>query len=137
MDRFETDQKALTAAPAGTAAPSGPATALASPGTSRTELMRVFYVVLYPYMAKSRLLSGCGARQANFLKIGKPWRNDRPSETAASSTLHHGAMLVLPRGTDWLASIAQTCAPFWAGSFRISGTVARVRSGSESGPDSL
>ena len=59
VDRFETDQKALTAAPAGTATPSGPATALASPGTSRTELMRVFYVVLYPYRADSPLLSGC------------------------------------------------------------------------------
>ena len=58
VDRFETDQKALTPAPAGTAAPTGPATALASPGTSRTELMRVFYVVLYPYRADSPLLSG-------------------------------------------------------------------------------
>jgi hypothetical protein len=54
VDRFETDQKALTAAPAGTAAPTGPATALASPGTSQTELIRVFYAVLYPYMPKSR-----------------------------------------------------------------------------------
>ena len=49
MDRFETGQKVLTAAPAGAAAPTGSTTALASPGTSRTELMRVFYVVLYPY----------------------------------------------------------------------------------------
>ena len=48
VDRFETDQKALTPAPAGTAAPTGPATALASPGTSQTELIRVFYAVLYP-----------------------------------------------------------------------------------------
>ena len=46
VDRFETDQKVLTAAPAGAAAPTGLATALASPGASRTELMRVFYVVL-------------------------------------------------------------------------------------------
>ena len=60
VDRFETDQKALTAAPAGTAAPSGPATALASPGTSRTELMRVFYVVFYPYRADSPLTAGWG-----------------------------------------------------------------------------
>ena len=49
VDRFETDQKVLTAAPAGAAAPTGPATAPASPGASRTELIRVFYVVLYPY----------------------------------------------------------------------------------------
>ena len=48
VDRFETDQKALTPAPAGTAAPTGPATALVSPGTSQTELIRVFYAVLYP-----------------------------------------------------------------------------------------
>ena len=48
VGRFETDQKALTPAPAGTAAPTGPATALASPGTSQTELIRVFYAVLYP-----------------------------------------------------------------------------------------
>ena len=50
VDRFETDQKALTAAPAGTAAPTRPATALASPGAPRTELVRVFYAVLYPYI---------------------------------------------------------------------------------------
>ena len=49
VDRFETGQKVLTDAPAGTAGPAGPATALASPGASRTELIRVFYVVLYPY----------------------------------------------------------------------------------------
>jgi hypothetical protein len=49
VDRFETGQKVLTDAPAGTAAPTSPATALASPGASRTELIRVFYVVLYPY----------------------------------------------------------------------------------------
>ena len=55
MDRFETDQKVLTAAPAGAAAPTGPATAPASPGASRTELIRVFYVVLYPYRAESPL----------------------------------------------------------------------------------
>ena len=42
--------KALTAAPAGTAAPTRPATALASPGAPRTELIRVFYAVLYPYI---------------------------------------------------------------------------------------
>ena len=47
VDRFETGQKVLTDAPAGTAALTGPATALASPGASRTELIRVFYVVLY------------------------------------------------------------------------------------------
>jgi hypothetical protein len=49
VDRFETGQKVLTDALAGTAALAGPATALASPGASRTELIRVFYVVLYPY----------------------------------------------------------------------------------------
>ena len=59
VDRFETGQKVLTAAPAGAAAPTGPSTALASPGTSQTELMRVFYVVFYPYRADSPLLSGC------------------------------------------------------------------------------
>ena len=58
VDRFETDQKVLTAAPAGAAAPTGLATALASPVTSQTELMRVFYVVFYPYRADSPLLSG-------------------------------------------------------------------------------
>eukprot|EP01046_Picozoa_sp_COSAG06_P029447 COSAG06_NODE_2730_length_6376_cov_5.812171_4_plen_169_part_00 len=52
MGRFETDQKVLTAAPAGAAAPTGPATAPASPGASRTELIRVFYAVLYPKIPK-------------------------------------------------------------------------------------
>ena len=61
VDRFETGQKVLTAAPAGAAAPTGSTTALASPGTSRTELMRVFYVVLYPYRADSPLTAGCVA----------------------------------------------------------------------------
>jgi hypothetical protein len=46
VDRFETDQKALTPAPAGTAAPAGPATALASPGTSQTELIQVTLLLL-------------------------------------------------------------------------------------------
>ena len=59
VDRFETGQKVLPAAVAGAATPAGPATALARPGTSQTELMRVFYVVLYPYRADSPLLSGC------------------------------------------------------------------------------
>ena len=58
VDRFETGQKVLTAATAGAAAPTGPSTALASPGTSQTELMRVFYVVLYPYRADSPLTAG-------------------------------------------------------------------------------
>ena len=58
VDRFETDQKVLTAAPAGAAAPTGPATAPASPGASRTELIRVFYVVFYPYRAESPLAAG-------------------------------------------------------------------------------
>ena len=49
VDRFETGQKVLTAAAAGAATLAGPATALSRPGTSQTELMRVFYVVLYPY----------------------------------------------------------------------------------------
>ena len=62
MDRFETGQKVLTTAPAGAAALTGPTTAPASPGASRTALIRVFYVVLYPYSAKSRLLSGCYCR---------------------------------------------------------------------------
>ena len=62
VDRFETDQKVLTAAPAGAAAPTGPATAPASPGSSRTELIRVFYVVFYPYRAESPLAAGCAAR---------------------------------------------------------------------------
>ena len=48
VDRFETGQKVLTDAPAGTAAPAGPVTALASPGASQTELIRVFYADLYP-----------------------------------------------------------------------------------------
>ena len=72
MDRFETDQKALTAAPAGTAAPPGPATALASPGTSRTELMRVFYAVLYPY-----LLGAVLSAVSVLSKIDRP-RRPRP-----------------------------------------------------------
>ena len=55
VDRFETDQKVLTAGAAGEATPAGPATALARPGTSQTELMRVFYVVFYPYRADSPL----------------------------------------------------------------------------------
>ena len=60
VDRFETDQKALTPAPAGTAAPTGPATALASPGTSRTELIRVFYAVLYPdFTHTGGILANC------------------------------------------------------------------------------
>ena len=58
LDRFETGQKVLTAAPAGAAAPTGPATAPASPGASRTELIRVFYAVLYPYRAESPLAAG-------------------------------------------------------------------------------
>ena len=64
VDRFETGQKVLTAATAGAAAPTGPSTALASPGTSQTELMRVFYVVLYPYRADSPLTAGCGVGHA-------------------------------------------------------------------------
>ena len=60
VDRFETNQKVLTAAPSGAAAPTGPATAPASPGASRTELIRVFYVVFYPYRAESPLAAGCG-----------------------------------------------------------------------------
>ena len=60
VDRFETGQKVLTAAAAGAATLAGPATALSRPGTSQTELMRVFYVVFYPYRADSPLLSGCG-----------------------------------------------------------------------------
>ena len=70
VDRFETDQKALTPAPAGTAAPTGPATALASPGTSQTELIRVFYAVLYPdfthtggILANCRDAAGCGTEK--------------------------------------------------------------------------
>ena len=66
VDRFETDQKALTPAPAGTAAPTGPATALASPGTSQTELIRVFYAVLYPdFTHTGGILANCrdAARQ--------------------------------------------------------------------------
>ena len=60
VDRFETDQKALTPAPAGTAAPTGPATALASPGTSQTELIRVFYAVLYPdFTHTGGILANC------------------------------------------------------------------------------
>ena len=60
VDRFETDQKALTPAPAGTAAPTGPATALASPGTSQTELIRVFYAVLYPdFTHTGQILANC------------------------------------------------------------------------------
>ena len=60
VDRFETDQKALTRAPAGTAAPTGPATALASPGTSQTELIRVFYAVLYPdFTHTGQILANC------------------------------------------------------------------------------
>ena len=47
VDRFETDQKVLTAAAACAATPTGPATALARPGTSQTELIRVLYVVFY------------------------------------------------------------------------------------------
>jgi hypothetical protein len=54
VDRFETGQKVLTAAPAGTTGPAWPATALASPGASQTELIRGFYAVLYPYMPKTR-----------------------------------------------------------------------------------
>ena len=46
VDRFETGQKVLTTAPAGAAALTGPTTAPASPGASRTALIRVFYVVL-------------------------------------------------------------------------------------------
>ena len=64
VDRFETDQKVLTAAPAGAAAPTGPATAPASPGASRTELIRVFYVVLYPYRAESPPERGGVVRRA-------------------------------------------------------------------------
>jgi hypothetical protein len=60
VGRFETDQKALTPAPAGTAAPTGPATALASPGTSQTELIRVFYAVLYPdFTHTGGILANC------------------------------------------------------------------------------
>ena len=60
VDRFETDQKALTPAPAGTAAPTGPATALASPGMSQTELIRVFYAVLYPdFTHTGGILANC------------------------------------------------------------------------------
>ena len=59
VDRFETGQKVLTAAAAGAATPAGPTTALARPGTSQTELMRVFYVVFYPYRADSPITAGC------------------------------------------------------------------------------
>ena len=60
VGRFETDQKASTPAPAGTAAPTGPATALASPGTSQTELIRVFYAVLYPdFTHTGQILANC------------------------------------------------------------------------------
>ena len=60
VDRFETDQKALTPAPAGTAAPTGLATAMASPGTSQTELIRVFYAVLYPdFTHTGGILANC------------------------------------------------------------------------------
>eukprot|EP01046_Picozoa_sp_COSAG06_P090287 COSAG06_NODE_36623_length_444_cov_8.072464_1_plen_61_part_01 len=58
VDRFETGQKVLTTAPAGAAALTGPTTAPASPGASRTALIRVFYVVLYPYRAESPLTAG-------------------------------------------------------------------------------
>ena len=69
VGRFETDQKALTPAPAGTAAPTGPATALASPGTSQTELIRVFYAVLYPdFTHTGQILANC--RDADLM-----WRD--------------------------------------------------------------
>ena len=58
VDRFETGQKVLTTAPAGAAALTGTTTAPASPGASRTALIRVFYVVLYPYRAESPLTAG-------------------------------------------------------------------------------
>ena len=56
----------LTAAPAGAAAPTGLATAPASPGASRTELIRVFYAVLYPYRAESPLAAGWGTQVSEF-----------------------------------------------------------------------
>ena len=80
VDRFETDQKALTPAPAGTAAPTGPATALASPGTSQTELIRVFYAVLYPdfthtggILANCRDASGQASPRGLRQRRGLPW----------------------------------------------------------------
>ena len=79
VDRFETDQKALTPAPAGTAAPTGPATALASPGTSQTELIRVFYAVLYPdFTHTGGILANC--RDGGFVHLMLYLRCDR--ETA-------------------------------------------------------
>ena len=89
VDRFETGQKALTPAPAGTAAQAGPATALASPGTSQTELIRVFYAVLYPDFTHT------GGILANCHDDCAPLRDEGlgPSHTALSgppwTTLDH------------------------------------------------
>ena len=97
VDRFETDQKALTRAPAGTAAPTGPATALASPGTSQTELIRVFYAVLYPdFTHTGGILANCrdGDRR-------------RPSWLSCRDLKHHvmlgrtkGKKFILPPSTN-------------------------------------
>jgi hypothetical protein len=91
VDRFETDQKALTPAPAGTAAPTGPATALASPGTSQTELIRVFYAVLYPdFTHTGQILANC---RDVVLLAGSGVRAIPRSAAAAE----WGPLVVLPR----------------------------------------
>ena len=63
--------------PAGAAAPTGPATAPASPGASRTALIRVFYVVFYPYSRNlsefsptASMSAGCMVRRA---AVARPW----------------------------------------------------------------
>jgi hypothetical protein len=89
VDRFETDQKVLTDAPAGTAAPAGPATALASPGASRTELIRVFYVVLYPYSRNRPEFSPTATMCAPLRDSGRlsvPWAPTRRAPALSSTT---------------------------------------------------